>query len=236
MLLWCFKVNIHQGWGINGSCYSSYTFIFLIYHHLQKKTFCGEYSFYVAPESPRGADRTQQSRYIVTLAFWILHESPTRTYLRYFSCRRVDIKYQYRNCDICLLDLKWFPSHRISSKLCCYDARGCYKSSGTHIFSCQVKNWTAGDDISLGIHLRFKSFCLKIVPIPPFLIQALLLWCQWMSQEFRNRHFLLPGPKIGPEGWYLVDAALTQEHRVAVSSQKSRRYGSFYDIILSQIW
>ena len=41
--------------------------------------------------------------------------------------------------------------------------------------------------------------------------------------------------KTGPEGWYLVDAALTQEHRVAVSSQKSRRYGSFYDIILSQI-
>ena len=77
--------------------------------------------------------------------------------------------------NIHLLDLKWFPSHRISSKLCCYDARGCYKSSGTHIFSCQVKNWTAGDDISLGIHLRFKSFCLKIVPIPPFLIQALLL-------------------------------------------------------------
>ena len=196
MLLWCFKVNIHQGWGMNGSCYSSYTFIFLIYHHLQKKTFCGEYSFYVAPESPRGADRTQQSRYIVTLAFWILHESPTRTYLRYFSCRRVDIKYQYRNWNICLLDLKWFSSHRISSKLCCYDARGCYKSSGTHIFSCQVKNWTAGDDISLGIHLRFKSFCLKIVPIPPFLIQALLLWCQWMSQEFRNRHFLLSGPKL----------------------------------------
>ena len=38
--------------------------------------------------------------------------------------------------------LKCSPRHLFSPNLCCYDARGRYRSSDTHISSCQVQNYS----------------------------------------------------------------------------------------------
>ena len=75
--------------------------------------------------------------------------------------------------------LKCSPRHLFSPKLCCYDARGRYRSSDTNISSCQVQNTTGGDDLSSNRrHWGVGDFAVGMLHNPPVLTDALLLRCQ----------------------------------------------------------